>query len=242
MKTITISASDVAACIGKNPYKSRNEIITKLLSKYCKHKTVKTEEQQVEELIHDHPIMTSLVNDITITSGILSPQTVRENIKKQVGLLDHFTNDDKKKIEGYMYSKANTTHGIKLEDHTAHCISDQLVKDDTFYTHLIYTTPEYRFKIVGRIDRIENELDGTKTIIEIKNRVRGLFGKVKEYEEIQVQTYLQLVGLEKARLIEQDNTTGIINSYNIKRDNDWWSTIITDLRHFCEYYIQESMK
>jgi hypothetical protein len=241
MKTITISASDVAACIGKNPYKSSDEIITKLLSKYCKEKNVKTEEQQVEELLQDHAIAQSILHDINVTAGVLSPQTVRDHIKKQLTSLEHtFTFDEKKQIEKYMYSKANTIHGIKSEDHTADCVGDHLERDNTFYTYFLCTIQDYSFQIVGRIDRIEKESDGSKTIIEIKNRVRGLFGKIKEYEEIQVQTYLQLVNLQKARLIEQDKG-GTINSYNIERDNEWWQEIKTNLYLFCNTFYEKTI-
>jgi len=243
MKTISISASDVAACIGKNPYKSADEIIIKLLSKYCKKKQVLTDEQKVEALLRDHTVAQSLVHDITTTAGVLAPQTIRDHVKKQLTVMDQqmFTPEEKKQVEKYMYTKANTTHGIKLEDHTADCVGGNMERDDTFYMYTVLRTPDYTFKIVGRIDRIETETDGSKTIIEIKNRVRGLFGKVKEYEEIQVQTYLQLVGLDKARLIEQDKTTGKINSYNIERDQVWWDEMETELRAFCQLYVTQSM-
>jgi hypothetical protein len=68
--------------------------------------------------------------------------------------------------------------------------------------------------------------------VEIKNRTRALFGDVRPYEMIQVQTYLQMLGLEKARLVEQFNKE--TSSKDIVRDDKLWNeTILPGLVEFC---------
>jgi hypothetical protein len=47
----------------------------------------------------------------------------------------------------------------------------------------------------GKIDRVE-DIDGEAVIVEIKNRMKRLFNKVPDYEQIQVQTYMQIVNLQ----------------------------------------------
>lgn len=47
----------------------------------------------------------------------------------------------------------------------------------------------------GKIDRVE-DVDGEAVIVEIKNRMKRLFNKVPDYEQIQVQTYMQIVNLQ----------------------------------------------
>lgn len=239
-KTITISASDVAACIGKNPYKSSEEIQTKILAKYGMDKTVKTQEQKVEELLATHEDAQSLIASITESAGVASAESVRQHVNEKLQSLQvDCTEEERKQIKKYMYSKAATIHGIKSEDRTADCLGEIVARDDTFYTYPLATIKDIRFQIVGKIDRIKTEADDSKTIIEIKNRVRGLFGKVKEYEEIQVQTYMQLVDVERAQLIEQDQSTGNINSYNLLRDREWWSKIEQEVIVFCETCIHK---
>lgn len=239
-KTVTISASDVAACIGKNPYKSPDEIRTKILAKYGADKTVKTKDQEVEALLATHADAQSLLAAITESAGVASAASVRQHVKEKLQSLQvDCSVEERKQIEKYMYSKAATIHGTKSEDRTADCLGANVARDDAFYTYPLLTCMNVRFQIVGKIDRMQTEADGSKTIIEIKNRVRGLFGKVKEYEEIQVQTYMQLVGVEKAKLIEQDQSTGKINSYNLMRDETWWKEMEQELIAFCETCVEK---
>jgi hypothetical protein len=89
------------------------------------------------------------------------------------------------------------------------------------------------YSVVGKIDRIEERPDGSRTLVEIKNRTRGLFNKVYDYEMIQIQTYLQMLDLEDARLVEQYNSQ--VNSMPVKRDRDMWDNVIVPgLNAFCE--------
>jgi hypothetical protein len=88
---------------------------------------------------------------------------------------------------------------------------------------------------VGKIDRLQVEEDGTKTLIEIKNRVNRLFYKVKDYENIQVQCYLQLLDLERAKLIEHYKKEDALNTLLIVRDRDMWEGVIRPkLVEFCK--------
>ena len=62
--------------------------------------------------------------------------------------------------------------------------------------------------------------------MEVKTRMRRLFNEVREYEEIQVQTYLQMLpdSIRRAKLIEEFE--GETASYIIERDDDKWETVI----------------
>jgi hypothetical protein len=87
-----------------------------------------------------------------------------------------------------------TNHGTRNEHKTADADSAKLVEDDTFYTHDICTIEGTLYQIVGRVDRIQMNEDGTRTLVEIKNRTKMLFNRVRDYEEVQCQTYLQMLG------------------------------------------------
>jgi hypothetical protein len=86
--------------------------------------------------------------------------------------------------------------------------------------------------ITGKIDRIEERDDGSRILVEIKNRTNRLFRRVVEYEMIQVQVYLQMLGLLRARLVEQYNNQ--VLSHDVVRDEELWvNVIVPGLEEFC---------
>jgi RecB family exonuclease len=82
-------------------------------------------------------------------------------------------------------------------------------KDNSFYTHDVCEIDGKKFVVVGKIDRIEERPDGSRVLVEIKNRTNRLFGRVVDYEMIQVQVYLQMLGLVHARLGGAVQHTGV---------------------------------
>jgi hypothetical protein len=129
-----------------------------------------------------------------------------------------------------------TNHGTRNEYKTADADKAKLVEDDTFYTHDICTIEGTLYQIVGRIDRLQMNEDGSRTLVEIKNRAKGLFNRVRDYEEVQCQTYLQMLGdIKYCRLVEQFNDER--KGYLIeKNDEKWKDDIVPKLQNFCELF------
>lgn len=70
--------------------------------------------------------------------------------------------------------------------------------------------------LMGRID---GELeDGT--VVEIKNRMHRLFHSVRDYEMMQVQTYLEILDRDRAILFETHGEQS--DWHEIERDTEWW--------------------
>lgn len=70
---------------------------------------------------------------------------------------------------------------------------------------------------------VQGKVDGRLAdgrVVEIKNRVRRLFHTVRDYEMIQVQTYLELLDAPSAYLCEAYNNE--LDWKEIQRDSDWW--------------------
>ena len=66
-----------------------------------------------------------------------------------------------------------------------------------FYTRPL-STPKHQWIIGGRVDgMIEDD-----TLIEIKNRIYKLFYRLRDYEKIQIYAYLYILGITKAKLVE----------------------------------------
>ena len=129
-----------------------------------------------------------------------------------------------------------THHGTRNEDKTADEDHAVLVKDDTFYEIKICEIEGTVYKIVGCVDRIQINEDGTRTLVEIKNRTKHLFNRVRDYENIQCQTYLQMLkNIEYCRLIEQYNDEK--KGYLIVKNNEFWNNeIVPKLHNFCEHF------
>jgi hypothetical protein len=129
-----------------------------------------------------------------------------------------------------------TNHGTRNEHKTADADHATLVEDDTFYTHDICTIEGTLYQIVGRIDRLQMNEDGTRTLVEIKNRTKGLFNRVRDYEDVQCQTYLHMLrDIKYCRLVEQFNDER--KGYLIEKDDEKWNgSIIPKLQNFCELF------
>ena len=121
---------------------------------------------------------------------------------------------------------------VEKKSEVADKLPGNLKRDNAFYTHDVCELGDKKFVVVGKIDRIEERPDGSKVLVEIKNRTNRLFRKVPEYEMIQVQMYLQMLGLAHARLVEQYNNQ--VLSHDITRDEEMWANVIVPgLEEFC---------
>jgi|TARA_B100001094_G_scaffold208220_1_gene202115 DNA polymerase III epsilon subunit-like protein len=234
---VVIKASDVAAIIGKNQYKKPLEIIDNLWSKY-KPDTFegKTKDQCAVEAIEKCKFSMGILKDTETYKSFNSIDVERKfkAVSNQLDLYSNLRGDDKKCAIDYLRKTLYTNHGTRHEDTTADNYSD-LEVDENFYTYPICSLEGTTYEIVGRIDRVRYDYDGNKTIVEIKNRTRNLFKTVRDYEEIQCQTYMEMMDVNNCELIEQYNDSRI--GYAIIRDKQkWLNEIDPKLKKFCEYF------
>jgi DNA polymerase III epsilon subunit-like protein len=239
IKKVIIGASSVASAIGCG-FKKPGELVEELWKKYSPQ-TFKGRTKEEEALV--------VLNSLESTKKILEQA---ENFKSETstdvqqetrklfhqiehsGLLPQQMVQAKEHIRKTLY----TNHGTRNENKTAMFDKNaaNLVEDETFYKYDICVIEGTLYQIVGRIDRIQNNEDGSRTLVEIKNRANGLFNRVRDYEEIQCQTYLQMLeGIEYCRLVETYN--GESKSYLIQKDYPKWKNeILPKLQNFCEHF------
>jgi hypothetical protein len=238
-KKIIIKASEVAACIGKHQYKKAQEVADEIWKKYCPETfTGITKNDKAKESIASSPEAVDALNAAISSIAEKSDDTVTivRAAEARINSNDSLTPTQKREVNDYIRSKVFTNFGTKAEDKTSDKVEaaegTTLIRDDNFYSIEVTSICGTRYVIVGKIDRVEVQPDGTKVLVEIKNRARGLFNAVRPYEAIQVQTYLQMVGMDTARLIEQYNND--TESYHITKDQVQWDTIIMPkLVEFC---------
>ena len=237
---VVLKASDVAAIIGRNKYKSRSEVFNDYWKKYSPTTfTGQTRKDRAEEVLGVSPVARDALNSALKieTNNSSDVQKVYREVVEKVNLDSKLTDIQKTEVLNHIRSEVYTSHGTRSEDKTADKVTAtenaKLVRDDSFYNLNVCKLNDVDYVVIGKIDRIEERPDGSKVLVEIKNRTNRLFRNVVEYEMIQVQVYLQMLGLVHARLVEQYNSQ--VLSHDITRDEELWTnTIRPGLESFCE--------
>ncbi len=234
-KRVIIKASEVAAIIGMNGFKKPEEVLEDMWKKNSPSTfTGQTKEDlQLEALKSSKTAMA--IYDQTMSIETKSSDEVKQLVSiasDAINQSNQLSGKQKKLVNDHLRKMLYTNHGTRTEDTTADLDEATLIKDDNFYSKEVVTIQGTRYEIVGRIDRYQLKEDGTKVLVEIKNRTRKLFNRLADYEDVQVQTYLQMLDLTDARLIEQYNNER--KSYPISRNEELWEKkIFPGLKDFC---------
>ena len=232
-KRIFIGASDVAACIGANNFRKPQEVMDVLHNKYSPDNFKGTTyEKQALEVLQNNRTARKIFDIATSSRGSDLPAVV-DNATRLINTEEQFSEQDKEALVQHVRKKVYTNHGIRSEDKTAQLMKTHVIEDNIMYRDTIMNICGTDYILCGRIDRVQLNDDGSKTLIEIKNRIKGLFGYLKKYESIQVQAYLQLTGLTDAQLVESYG--GEINRISITRNDSLWNDeVLPKLENFCK--------
>jgi DNA polymerase III epsilon subunit-like protein len=234
---VIIGASSVATAIGCG-FKKQPELIEELWKRYSPDTFEgKTKEEKALEILMWNTSTKKILEDAENFKSENSAD-VAQKTRAVYHQIEHsgLSAEDMVIAKDHLRKTLYTNHGTRNEYKTADADKAKLVEDDTFYTHDICTIEGTLYQIVGRIDRLQMNEDGSRTLVEIKNRAKGLFNRVRDYEEVQCQTYLQMLGdINYCRLVEQFNDER--KGYLIeKNDEKWRDDIVPKLQNFCELF------
>jgi DNA polymerase III epsilon subunit-like protein len=234
---VIIGASSVASAIGIG-FKKQPELVEELWKKYSpKTFEGQTKDEKALQILNSKPNLEKILKDAEDFKSEVSSD-VEQKIRAVYHQIEHSGMEPKDMVvaKDHLRKTLYTNHGTRNEYKTADADSSKLVEDDTFYKMDICTIEGTLYQIVGRVDRIQMNEDGTRTLVEIKNRANKLFGRVRDYEEVQCQTYLQMLNdIKYCRLIEQFNDER--KSYLIEKNDDKWKDdIMPKLQNFCELF------
>ena len=234
---VIIGASSVASAIGIG-FKKQPELIEELWKKYSPETFEgKTKEDKALEILMWNTSTRKILEDAENFKSENSAD-VAQKTRAVYHQIEHsgLSAEDMVIAKDHLRKTLYTNHGTRNEYKTADADKAKLVEDDTFYTHDICTIEGTLYQIVGRIDRLQMNEDGSRTLVEIKNRAKSLFNRVRDYEEVQCQTYLQMLGdIKYCRLVEQFNDER--KGYLIeKNDEKWRDDIVPKLQNFCELF------
>lgn len=234
---VIIGASSVASAIGIG-FKKQPELIEELWKKYSPQTFEgKTKEEKALEILMWNTSTKKILEDAENFKSENSAE-VAQKTRAVYHQIEHsgLSAEDMVVAKDHLRKTLYTNHGTRNEYKTADADKAKLIEDDTFYTHDICTIEGTLYQIVGRIDRLQMNEDGSRTLVEIKNRAKGLFNRVRDYEEVQCQTYLQMLrDIKYCRLVEQFNDER--KGYLIeKNDEKWKDEILPKLQNFCELF------
>ena len=233
---VIIGASSVASAVGVG-FKRMPELVEELWKKYSpKTFDGQTKDDKALEVINSTEATKKILADAESFKSDTSTD-VNQKVRALYHQIEHSGLEPKDIVvaKDHIRKTLFTNHGTRNEDKTADLDSAVLKRDDTYYTYDICTIEGTLYQIVGRIDRIQENEDGSRTLVEIKNRAKCLFNRVRDYENVQCQTYLQMLKeIRYCRLIEQFNDER--KGYLIEKNDETWNgEILPKLQNFCEH-------
>ena len=213
---VCIYASQVAMCIGANRHKKISdavELVWQRASPATFHAAMRrnhlrTEDEAAADVIDAHDELRSLV-DLTLTAACESSDQVARRydaVARELRAVP-LAEDDRKLVDDVLKRNLYTGYGNGQERSVLEYIRGTLGiechPDPTFYKlhqgTCVGEWGEFPWFVGGKIDAIDSQ---RSLLIEIKNRVNRLFYRVPFYEQVQVQTYLHLLGLDRGVLVE----------------------------------------
>lgn len=251
---ITIRASDVAGCIGMNPYKSVSDMLVVYVGK-CKgdkldHSFDITKEDL--ELLVDkcNYNKTELVGcNSDEERNKLHQKIIREVSRKSVWAN---SNEQSKAIEERlkeelpevckkcMKTEINTKRGIVYEKKNLNSYeknNNKIVKsrNSKLYKQEVYSDTGVKLLISGKVDGVEGEGD-SRVLIETKNRRNRLFDDIPLYEKVQMCIYMKMTGITSSKLLQYYNDEEGVIDYDY--DEEFWNEIKTKLIDFKDNIIK----
>ena len=244
-RNITICATDLTVITGHNPYKSIDEIILKFWKRYYKSdylefvqslnaKNIKMKKEET-----DYEVVTRISKENNVYLGNKLSQCFKsedvsalnknkESIIKS--LESKLSGEKKEEFNKSLNSLTNTNFGIKYESKGGELYEEKtnnkIIKTSKYYKNELFQIPnEYdkldTWGIGGKIDGI---LLPENIIVEIKNRVKNLFYKLRSYEKVQCFVYMFLLESNATDLVEvlKDKNDNSINIIRVDFDESFW--------------------
>ena len=226
---IVISASELAILTGHNSYRPKSELYIKYWQRYFKqdferisylikksNKKVilpETAGQTVSRLAKEHNIKREDVSKLFNASREKSASKMNSTKKSALdSMLKQIPKNQQELLTKSANSVAytnfgtkNETNGVKLFEKMRGVTVDtpsRYYKTDLFIIEEDNQEQSHIWTIGGKIDGLFKDESGMSVILEIKNRMKGLFKKLRDYEKVQCYAYMFALDLKCVNLAE----------------------------------------
>jgi hypothetical protein len=180
------------------------------------------------------------VQDDDIITVQLEIQESRDKVKESESSMEKMT-----MLHQGAISMVNTRFGITHENNTLQVFQDRyklpVTTPKKIFKRVLYEDPQLRVVLAGKVDGLIEEpcVNEKPCLVEIKNRVKGFFKNLVDYEKVQIMTYMFICEMEQCYLIQTvkgSNDTNIdVNLYPF--DNSWFHTFTNDVVKFGKAYV-----
>jgi hypothetical protein len=248
VKEVCVFASQVSGVIGANRHRKCSDVLETMWERMSPHtffsalkrNGLTTDQQDLLEVLDRVPearelVMKSSHTTLTTSQEVASQYTT---LSETISEIHNVTDDERRLINECVKRNLYCGYGNAYEDRVLDHIRDHLGldadRDETFYKKELGSVNGYNVSIGGKIDAINTS---RSLIIEIKNRINRLFWRVPRYEFVQVQCYLNLVGVDNGCLVEcLQRDTCSVNVIPIEKDAHQWDIIVRHVRAFVDFY------
>lgn len=162
------------------------------------------------------------------SAGLVAKQA---ELKEAVYVNSALTTSEKEQLIDLMKTATNTRHGVSNEvsgyQIFAECMGKPCTAQQKGLKHTVFADDRFEWVLTGRLDGLT--ADGE--VVEIKNRTKGLFGRIRDYEAVQLQAYIHMTGAQLGHLLELHRLTDGRMDYDIKtlpRDPEFMTGFIPD--------------
>ena len=270
---IHISASELAVLTNHNQYRDKKELYIKYWKKYWKQdydKIVKklensnkkpvlpeTSSQTISRMAKEHNIPRETISKLYSAS---KSKNTNEMLKVKDEAVKSSLEKIPKKNQAEFLKQANslafTCFGTKNETSALDVYCDKMNFDvsttNEYFHNDIFIIEEFDNqpdvwsiggKIDGLIDSNNNETINEDIILEIKNRMRGLFNSLRDYEKVQCFAYMFILDKKCVHLAEyykssqssQSNQSDSMNIIEVPwQDNFWYNQVVNKLSAFVD--------
>ncbi len=246
-KSIFLNVSDIPSFIGENPW-DYTLAFERLWNK-CENVNLKTDEIKIEECLGQETLK-------VIKSETIPMEQKKKILKESISKIETCwmgDGDNGSQVQEFVSSEIikkaesliNKTYGT-LKEYSAIEMFEKKYKtkldtNQKYYKTLLTTFKDINWYIGGKMDGIQKE---DSYIVEVKNRTKNFFVKIRDYEMTQIQIYLHLIGFENAKLVEKYKCN--IRVTDISKDTLWINRTLENLKifieNFCNFLDNEDLK
>ena len=241
-----IFASNVASASGLNKYRPVWETFEITWERQLSEPAVKTRQRLQEKNREESTLSTTesrtmaadvfmgekletIVSDAKSANSIHDLKAIEKTIEQKVNETLNSDPVHKDRVLKHSFSAVRCAYGTASEERSTK-FSNVSGGNSRFYKMKIDSIPGWI--IGGRVDGFK---DGK--LVEIKNRRNRLFNSVPNYERVQLECYMRLLGCDSCTLVQHlQLLPGMIDEckHEVSRsDGFWFNEVIEPLKKFC---------
>ena len=226
-----INASDVACLsgmmehFGTHPHEVAERVLMRFGSKLgVQGPGTRPAASRAETKVHD--ILESARNTTCENSSVLGKR--EREMHSEIDRRGDISPDTKIEAKRLVSSRLARTYGTSQEPVVVKRLDLQDNNNHTFHLGC-GEVGKVKWGLVGKVDGFSGG-----RLVEVKNRKNKLFGRVPNYEKVQLQIYMKMVGVEEATLVESftDSRGTTMDEHRVVHNAQLWDVILDECSEF----------